>query len=81
MMMMMLACKPASSIQDSPGPLGSDHNTLSVWKTPPGTFPFNGIDHQLGSCYLCHPTANIPSGGGSSAKYCTSPPPPPRRQV
>ena len=30
--------------QESPGPVGSAHNTLSVWKTPLGTFPLTGYD-------------------------------------
>ena len=29
--------------QESPGPLCSAHNTLSVWKTPLGTFPVTGV--------------------------------------
>ena len=44
---------------ESPGSLGSAHNTLSVWKTPLGTFPLTGYDQQFGSCYLCRSTANI----------------------
>ena len=45
--------------QESPGSLGSAHNTLSVWKTHLGTFPLTGYDQQFGSCFLCRPTANI----------------------
>ena len=45
--------------QESPGPLGSAHNTLSVWTNPLGTFPLTGYDQQFGSCNLCRPTANI----------------------
>ena len=45
--------------QESPGPLASAHDTLSVWKTPLGTFPLTGYDQKIGSCYLCRPTTNI----------------------
>ena len=56
--------------QESPGPLGSAHNTLSVWKTPLGTFPLTGYDlvmtwlwpgydQQFGSNIRDNRTANI----------------------
>ena len=44
---------------ESPGSLGSAHSTLSVWKTPLGSFALTGYDQQFGSCYLCLLAANI----------------------
>ena len=53
----------ASIPRSLPGHWVRTHSTLSVWKTPLGTFPWTGYDmvmtRQFGSCYLCRRTANI----------------------